>query len=98
MTCFSRGFILLLSGNFEPEGNKPYFIMDSKILNFVPCYPTTQLLFISEILGGKNCLLRIIFLSTIKELYSTKINFWANPFSKREWKNDVILSFSLFKI
>ena len=38
------------------------------------------------------------FFPIIKELYLTEINFGANPFSKREWKNYVILSCSLFKI
>ena len=98
LTCPGRGFISVPSSKVEPEGYNPYFIIDSKNSNFVPCYPTVQVLFNSDKFDGKYFSFLIIFLPIIYELYLTKINFWAKPFSKREWKKLVILSFLLPKI
>ena len=65
LTCPGRGFISVPSSKVEPEGYSPYYIIDSKNSNFVPCHPTVHVLFNSEKFDGKYFSFLIIFLPII---------------------------------
>ena len=45
LICPGRGFIIVPSFNFVPEGFKPFLTIDSKNLNLVPCQTGIQFLY-----------------------------------------------------